>query len=298
MSFSGSAAPAITWIDATHYVVDRERRPTDCEWMKVDAATGTPVPLFDAARWKRRWSLPAFRADEARRAARSRTLTFDRAYTAALFTIDDDLYVYTFADRPAVRLTTTEPAEEDATFSPDGARSRSCGRQPVLSPTSRPARRRALTTDGTARFSTAGSTGSTRRRSTAAVSSAATGGAPTRARLAFLRSTIAGAEYTVVDHIPYEQNVEQWDYPKAGDPNPIVKLGVVARRRRPAALGRHRPKYPAADRLIVGVDLDARQPAGRRIRCRTARRPGSTEPADADTGATADASSARRASTG
>ena len=33
--------------------------------------------------------------------------------------------------------------------------------------------------------------------------------------------------YAVVDHIPYEQNVEQWDYPKAGDPNPLVKLGVA-----------------------------------------------------------------------
>ena len=34
-------------------------------------------------------------------------------------------------------------------------------------------------------------------------------------------------EFTVVDHIPYHQNVEVTPYPKAGDPNPIVKLGVV-----------------------------------------------------------------------
>ena len=34
-------------------------------------------------------------------------------------------------------------------------------------------------------------------------------------------------DFTVVDHIPYDQNVEVTPYPKAGDPNPIVKLGVV-----------------------------------------------------------------------
>jgi Dipeptidyl peptidase IV (DPP IV) N-terminal region. len=34
-------------------------------------------------------------------------------------------------------------------------------------------------------------------------------------------------EFTVVDHIPYDQKLEVTPYPKAGDPNPIVKLGVV-----------------------------------------------------------------------
>jgi len=34
-------------------------------------------------------------------------------------------------------------------------------------------------------------------------------------------------EFTVVDHIPYDQKLEVTPYPKAGDPNPIVKLGIV-----------------------------------------------------------------------
>jgi dipeptidyl-peptidase-4 len=33
--------------------------------------------------------------------------------------------------------------------------------------------------------------------------------------------------FTVVDHIPTDQRVEETPYPKAGDPNPIVTLGVV-----------------------------------------------------------------------
>ena len=35
-------------------------------------------------------------------------------------------------------------------------------------------------------------------------------------------------EFTVVDHIPYDQTLEVTPYPKAGDPNPIVTLGVVS----------------------------------------------------------------------
>ena len=34
-------------------------------------------------------------------------------------------------------------------------------------------------------------------------------------------------EYTVVDHLPYRPSLEVTDYPKAGDPNPLVTLGVA-----------------------------------------------------------------------
>ena len=31
----------------------------------------------------------------------------------------------------------------------------------------------------------------------------------------------------IIDHLPYRLGIETWNYPKAGDPNPTVKLGVV-----------------------------------------------------------------------
>ncbi len=51
---------------------------------------------------------------------------------------------------------------------------------------------------------------------------------PDSRRIAFLRfdDTPVGT-FTVVDQIPTRQKVEKIPYPKAGDPNPIVKLGVV-----------------------------------------------------------------------
>ena len=77
---------------------------------------------------------------------------------------------------------------------------------------------------------------------------------PDSTTLAFLRfDENPVPEFTVVDHIPYYQNVEVTPYPKAGAPNPIVKLGVVS-----AAGGDIRWvdtfKYQPEDFLISRVD--------------------------------------------
>src|SRR5262249_26360000 len=62
--------------------------------------------------------------------------------------------------------------------------------------------------------------------------------------------------FTVVDHIPYEQTIEPWEYPKAGDPNPLVKLGVV-RVRNGSPIWIDTAKYGPADLLIVRVGWTA-----------------------------------------
>ncbi len=82
---------------------------------------------------------------------------------------------------------------------------------------------------------------------------APTGGVLIRPRIAFLRfDETPVPEFTVVDHIPYDQKLEVTPYPKAGDPNPVVKLGVVN-----AAGGDIRWvdtfKYQPADLLISRV---------------------------------------------
>src|SRR5438309_9944498 len=51
---------------------------------------------------------------------------------------------------------------------------------------------------------------------------------PDSTKIAFLRlDEHPVPEFPVVDHIPLEQNLELTPYPKAGDPNPSVKLVVV-----------------------------------------------------------------------
>ena len=84
---------------------------------------------------------------------------------------------------------------------------------------------------------------------------------PDSTQVAYLQlSDIEVPEFTIVDHIAYHPDVETWDYPKAGDPNPEVRLGVV-----PALggdttwidLARHAPSQPLV--VSVGWSPDGRE---------------------------------------
>lgn len=67
---------------------------------------------------------------------------------------------------------------------------------------------------------------------------------PASRHLAFLRlDESAVHRFSVVDHLPYRQELEETSYPKAGDPNPEVQLGVVRTR----------------DGRVVWLDLSAYQ---------------------------------------
>src|SRR5205807_4396309 len=74
---------------------------------------------------------------------------------------------------------------------------------------------------------------------------------PDSTRIAFIRFDDAPVhKFTVIDEIPTRQTVENRPYPKAGDANPLVKLGIVSVTSDYtgwADLG----KYPEASTLLV-----------------------------------------------
>ena len=59
--------------------------------------------------------------------------------------------------------------------------------------------------------------------------------------------------FTVLDHIPYHPEVEHWEYPKAGDTNPVVRLGIV-RSAGGATTWADLSGYRPSDPLVVNVD--------------------------------------------
>ena len=76
---------------------------------------------------------------------------------------------------------------------------------------------------------------------------------PDSSRLAFLQLDERPVpEYTVTDHLPYRPALEVTDYPKAGDPNPLVRVGIV-----PAAGGpvvwADAAAYAGMETLVVDV---------------------------------------------
>jgi len=227
VAFSGVAEDGISWLDPATYIISRQSG-SGYEWLKVDATSGKTSPLFDADRMETALaSLPGVTRAEAGLIARSNNLTFNSARTGILVTMADDLYFYDISGAKASRLTTAAGEEEEATFSPDGklvafVRANNLHVVDVASQ-----RERAITTDGAREILNGKLDWLYQEEIYGRDHFRAYWWSPDSARLAFLQLDERPVpEYTVVDHIPYRPALEVTDYPKAGDPNPLVKLGL------------------------------------------------------------------------
>ena len=229
VNFSGAPVSGLTWLDATSYLqAARGNRGT--EWFRVDAATGRQTPLFDAA--KMLAALTALRGvdrDQATAATFSSELTFNSTFTAALATIGNDLFVYDFGTGKATRLTETPGEEEVPSFSPDGTRVAFVRTSNLYVVEVAGSRERALTRDGRPDLLNGKLDWLYQEEIYGRGIFRGYWWSPDSSRLAFLQLDEQPVpEYTLVDDISYRPAVEVTDYPKAGDPNPKARLGVVA----------------------------------------------------------------------
>ena len=258
VNFSGAPAPAFVWIDDDHYAWPRtaDGDRGSVEWLKVDAATGSSAPLFDAAKAEAAMAaIPGVTAAEARPLLRSRDLVFNGAYTKALVTIGGDLYLCDFAGNRAARLTSADGDEDEATFSPDDAKVAFVRRNNLFVVDTATLREAALTTDGAPRILNGTLDWVYEEEIYGRGEKRAYWWSPDSSRLAFLRiDDTAVSTYITLDDISYDPRVETWDYPRAGDPNPTVKLGVVRAAGGPADVGWiDTSRYAGTDILIVRV---------------------------------------------
>jgi dipeptidyl-peptidase-4 len=197
--------------------------------------------------------VPGVTADDASRLSRQRSYVFAPDHTALLVTVGDDLFHWAFDTARVTRLTSTPGLEDEVTFSPDG-RLVAFVRDHNLYVVDLQGRERALTTDGHSQLLNGRLDWVYQEEIYGRGTHRAYWWSPDGSRIAFLQLDEAPVpEFTVVDHIPYRQGAEITDYPKAGDPNPEVQLGVV-RATGGDVLWVDTSKYAAADHLIVNVD--------------------------------------------
>lgn len=252
--FSGSP-PSVSWTSDTHYVYARTDAKTRlAEWLRVEAVSGKSEPLFDAARMEAALArLPGVAADEASRLARQSRYVWNEKRTAVLLTIADDLYHYELGAEHATRLTSTPGPEDDPSFSPDGLLVGFTRAHDLYVVDLATQRERRLTTDGSPELLNGKLDWVYQEEVYGRGNYKAYWWSPDSRWLAFLQLDEKSVpRFTLVDDIPYHPTVETWHYPKAGDPNPAVKLFAVR-----AAGGAPRPidlaRYAPVEFLIVDV---------------------------------------------
>jgi dipeptidyl-peptidase-4 len=231
VNFSGAPAPTIEWIDGDRYAWARpsgEGRAA-VDWMNVAAATGVAEPLFDSAKAEAALAaLPGVGVDEARRQVHSRDLIFNGAHSAAIVTIGDDLYALSFPDSRAIRLTSAAGEEQEPTFSPDSSKVAFIRHHNLFVVDVKAGRETAVTADGSATILNGEMDWVYEEEIYGRGTKRAYWWSPDSSRVAFLRiDDTPVTTYVTLDDVNYDPKVETWQYPRAGERNPSVTLGVA-----------------------------------------------------------------------
>ncbi len=262
----GGTIPNIRWLkDGTHYLLSNDASKKDVPRLqRVDAVTGTAVPFMDAAKMEAAFAaIPGINVKDAKQIANRGSYQMNNAVTAALINFSNDLYYYEFGSDKAVRVTNNPNDEEvGETFSPDDKMIGFVRTNDMFVFDLARGTERRLTSGGGPKILNGRLDWVYQEELYGRGNFEAYWWSPDSKMLAYLRLDENPVhEFTVVDHIPYHQNVEETPYPQAGDPNPLVQLGVVN-----ADGGATRwidnSKYTPADLLIVRVSWS---PDSRRV---------------------------------
>ncbi len=261
VDFDGSLPQIVTWLDDDHYL-QRDTRSSN-PLLTVTAATGAREPFLDAGEMEVALTrIPGLSRDDARQLSRRSTHHVNPSQTAVVVDHANDLYYYEIGADSAYRLTRSPARETEVSFSPDGAfvafvRDHDLHVVDVVH-----RRESALTTDGSAKVRNGLLDWVYQEEIYGRGDFKGYWWNPDSTQIAYLQlSDIDVPEFTIIDHIAYHPETETWDYPKAGDPNPEVRLGVVR------ALGGETSwidlaRYEASQPLVVSVGWS---PDGREV---------------------------------
>lgn len=223
----GGGAGISAWLDdGEHYIQTRGERQ-----YKVHARTGRAEPWSGADATKvakALAALPTVGKEAAQGLARQALAGRDPKRTGALLTHQGDLYYVALDGSKAVRLTKSPGTKELSSLSPDGqfavfVRGNNLFAVDVATQTER-----ALTNDGSDVIFN-GKADWVYFEEIFNRNHKAYWWSPDSRYLAFLRFDDKPVhKFTVTDMIPVRQRLEETPYPKAGDPNPLAKLGLVS----------------------------------------------------------------------
>lgn len=256
LDLDGQLAQPALWLDDEHYLVARkEPKGARSTWMRVEAASGREEPFGDAARARQALLTRAgAKEQEAARLAEQDPARMSADHGALLCTIRKDLYVWLAATDKLVRLTNTPNAEEEQeSFSPDGKRVAFVRDNDLYVCDIDPPAERRLTRDGSATLLNGKLDWLYQEELYGRGHFKAYWWSPDSDEIAFLQLDEKGVPlWTLVDDVPRTPLVENAPYPRAGEENPKVHLGIVPVTR-PEVRWVDLSRWSAAEPLLVDV---------------------------------------------
>ncbi len=224
VNFTGHYPRNLNWLpDGRHYT---QRRGAILQ--RINAQTGAATPAYDHAQLEATLKAhPAFPTHIATHLARHPTLTTDN-YDAAILEHDDQLYYYTFANNQLQQVADANPDRELVTLSPDTTHLayHHAGDLYTIN----------LATHTTTRLTRDGSKTLLNGKLDWVYQEEIFGRgrwrsywwSPDGQTIAFLQLDQSQVpQHTIVDLLPTHTETRTFHYPKAGDPNPIPRIGFI-----------------------------------------------------------------------
>lgn len=225
LNLSGSSIGSLQWLDdGEHFLQTKEGK-----LLKVSAATGRSSIFLDTQPIAKALAgIPVLNEKTAQDLANRAGATLNKQRTAALFNYENDLYYARKDGSVAGRLTHSPQPEELATFSPDGRFVAFVRTNELYVVDLQTKTERALTTGATDRLLN-GKADWVYYEEVFNRNHQAYWWSPDSQRLAFFETDDSPVKtFTLVNDLPRQQEIERTPYPRPGEPNPRVRLGLVS----------------------------------------------------------------------
>jgi len=223
-NFNGDPIRVRRWIDEEHFLLSQ-----DGDTWKVHARTGRSeiyAPTGDMASALAR--LPTITRRQAEQLTRRADNQWDPDLPGMVFDHENDLYFCDWEGEQAVRLTSTPEVEELELLDPSGRFVAFVRNNDLYVVDIQTQTERALTTGGTDILRN-GKAGWVYFEEVFGRNWRTFWWAPDGSHVAFLETDSARVpEFIITDDWRHDQRVEMTRYPKPGDPNPDVRLGIVS----------------------------------------------------------------------
>jgi dipeptidyl-peptidase-4 len=232
----------------------------------LDAKTFQPKPLLDLERLTKALVESGVAEAESKAVVGRGAFTWNHGQSAFVASLQGDLYWVEVAKASVRRLTTAPGDEDEATFSPDNTKIAFLRGNDLHVVEVATARETPLTTGGDADHFHGRLDWVYQEEIYGRGNFKGFWWAPDSSKLAYLAlDETKVPTFTLVDDRTQPQQLLQTRYPKAGEPNPVARLGVVDLQGRTTWM---EDPHPGQETLVVKVGWD---PKGRLLACLTNR---------------------------